>query len=362
MIDNNKKYILTIEGIRGFAAIYVMLGHFVLLYKPYTFTPGLEFVIKTLFGYGHQAVILFFIVSGFSIHYSSTKYDFTNKRDLNDYFFKRIRRIYPLFLISLLIALVVLYITKSPSDWNRNILSFLFLTDISKGAIVDPIQTNFPIWSLSYEIIYYLLYPFLLFYLRKFNLKKILIISFIVSLLAGFFEFANVQNHLSNVIQLYWVWVMGVIIAEFKMKNIKISITYFYGIFVISIAMMFTLEKLFLLRDWAWALFFSLLILSYFKDSEKLTFNKKIINVTIGLIGIGTCYLLTNNENVLFHPIMLRFILVLMILLTFMIVFIPIQYFQNYIRILLSPFVKAGYFSYAIYIFHWPLILLFRYK
>ena len=62
--------ILSIEAIRGFAAIYVVLGHIILLFQPYTLFPKFEFLIKTAFGYGHEAVILFFIVSGFSIQYA----------------------------------------------------------------------------------------------------------------------------------------------------------------------------------------------------------------------------------------------------------------------------------------------------
>lgn len=134
--------ILSIEAIRGFAAIYVLLGHIVLLYKPYSFIPRYEFLIKTLFGYGHQAVILFFIVSGFSIHYSSSTVNFIKKGSLKDYLFKRMRRIYPLFLISIVLAYLVLYHIQIPSNWIRNTLSFFFLTDLSTGLIAAPIPTN----------------------------------------------------------------------------------------------------------------------------------------------------------------------------------------------------------------------------
>jgi len=73
-----KKIILSIEAIRGIAAIYVMLGHIVQLYQVYSYFPGYEFAIKTVFGYGHQAVLLFFIVSGFSITYSSYDIDLSS--------------------------------------------------------------------------------------------------------------------------------------------------------------------------------------------------------------------------------------------------------------------------------------------
>ena len=358
---NNKKIILSIEGIRGFAAIYVMLGHIVQLYQPYVFFPGLEFVIKTLFGYGHQAVILFFIMSGFSIHYSSSKYNFSDRRQITDYLFKRFRRIYPLFLMALIISFVVLYITQTPSDWVRNSLSFVFLTDISKGCIADPIPTNFPIWSLSYEVIYYLLYPLILWLKDKIGLKRVLIISIIISLIAGVFELSGLQNHLSNVFQLYWIWVVGAVIAEYKMNNKQVVLKYKEGVLMSALAMMFTLEKLTLLRDWAWGLFFSIIIFSFFVTNNKTTGTQKLVSITLSLITILGCYFLTFNDQVLFHPGLVRYILYAFAAGSLVFVLIPFHYFQSLLRLLLLPFIKTGSFSYAVYIFHWPSIILLKY-
>lgn len=352
-----KTKIVSIEAIRGFAAIYVLLGHIVQLYKPYSFFPEYEFLIKTLFGYGHQVVILFFIVSGFSIHYSSSNIDFTKNKNLNEYLFKRGRRLYPLFLISLIIAFFVLYLTQMQSDLIRNTLSFFFLTDISTGSIADPIPTNFPIWSLSYEVVYYLLYPILLIGLKKIGLKKIVILSVIISLLSGLFGLLVFQNHLSNVFQLYWTWVIGAAIAEMKIQNSKYSTTYLKGFLVLSIAFMFTLEKLDLLRDWSWAIFFSLVIFSFFSNEENKRILPKIGNLFIGLSGIGICYFLTFSESVTFHPQLLRPILILFAIISLFINLLPLHLIQTVLRSFLKPFVGSGSFSYALYIFHWPLIL-----
>ena len=139
------KRILSIEAIRGGAAIYVMLGHIVQLYQIPSHFPHYEFFIKTIFGYGHQAVLLFFIVSGFSITYSSSIANLSDFNALKEYLFKRFRRIYPLFFIVLVVSLVVLQITGIDSSLARNILSFLFLTDTASGALINPIPTNYPI-------------------------------------------------------------------------------------------------------------------------------------------------------------------------------------------------------------------------
>ncbi len=361
-IDLSKKKILTIEAIRGLAAIYVLLAHIVQLYNLNSFFPGFEFVIKTIFGFAHQAVILFFIVSGFSIHFNYSSKNLITKKEIGVYFRKRMVRLYPIFLISLILSLMVLYITQTPSDYLRNILSFIFLTDTSKGAIVHPIPTNFPIWSLSYEVFYYLLYPLLFFGIRKYSLDKMVIASIVISLIAAAYEFIFSPNHLTNLLQLYWTWVIGALLADLKLKDRKIlSGSFLKGLIIFSMAFMFTLENVSLIRDWAWALFFTLIFISYFSESHKTTLLQKAGNFLIGIFAVTSCFCLTYQENILFHPVLLRYILIFIALGSVFFLFFPFEKIQALIRLLIKPFVKAGSYSYALYIIHWPLIILFKY-
>lgn len=353
---------MTIEAIRGFAAIYVLLGHIVLLYTPQNYFPEFEFLIKTIFGFGHQAVILFFIVSGFSIHYNYSSKELVSPNEIWIYFRKRIVRLYPIFFISLILALIVLYITQTPSDYFRNILSFIFLTDNSEGAIAHPIPTNFPIWSLSYEVFYYLLYPFLFLGIRKYSLNKMLIVSIVISLIAAAYEFIFGPNHLANLLQLYWTWVIGALLADLKLKERNVLTgSFLKGLIIFSIAFMLTLENVSLIRDWAWALFFTLIFISYFSESHKSSLLQKAGNFLIGIIAVTSCFFLTYQENILFHPELLRYILIFIALGSVVFLFFPFGKIQAFIRLFLKPFVKAGSYSYALYIIHWPLIILFKY-
>jgi peptidoglycan/LPS O-acetylase OafA/YrhL len=104
-----------------------------------------------------------------------------------------------------------------------------------------------------------------------------------------------------------------------------------------------------------------LLIFNFFDKNNKLTIFQCIFNVVIALIGIISCYLLTYNDNVVFHPELLRGILKVLTALSIFVLFIPIEFIQSLLRNLLKPFIKTGRFSYAIYIFHWPFIILLRY-
>jgi peptidoglycan/LPS O-acetylase OafA/YrhL len=356
-----KKYIYSIEAIRGFTALYVLLGHIVLLYHPQDLLPRFGTLIKILFSYGHQAVILFFIVSGFSIHYSTI----INKRNVlenkKEYYFSRWKRIYPLFFMSLVFSLIVFFVAGLQAENNRLFLSFLFLTDISKGSIVDPIPSNFPIWSLSYELIYYIFYPFLWFFISNYSILKIFIFSIIISLVAFFVSEIGYPNHLTNVFQYFWTWVAGVFLVEFKLKNIKVSGTFLKGLIIFSMALMLTLENVFVLRDWFWAIFFVLIFISFLSKDLILSNKNKLINFLFGSIGISIAFAVTYIETAVFHPILLKYVLFGIFFLLIFFLFIPIVYFQNLLRLFLRPFVYMGSFSYALYIFHWPFIILIQY-
>lgn len=356
-----RKIIKSIEAIRGLAAIYVLLGHIVQIYQPYSYFPKSQFYMKTIFGYGHEAVILFFIVSGFSIYYSSRFTNFKNKDELKLYFYKRFRRIYPIFFISLLLALLVLFITGLSSDLNRNILSFLFLTDVSAGSIANPIPTNFPIWSLTYEVFYYILYPILLLGIHKFGLKKVTGLVIIVSFLASLFYFFGYPNYFSNVLQYYWTWMAGVVLADLKLNEKKIKFSLLRGCLILSIAFMLTFEKIVVLRDSFWALFFCIIFLSFFVANFKTTMKLKIINFSVSLIAIIVCFICTYYDNILFHPAIVRIILGALLVVSIIILYVPIRLLQSVVRLILKPFVKSGSYSYAIYIIHWPIIILFEY-
>jgi peptidoglycan/LPS O-acetylase OafA/YrhL len=81
-----------LEAVRGGAALYVFLGHFIV---------G-SFIAKTnflsfFFRFGQEAVILFFLMSGFVIELSGLR----KKTSFHDFFYKRFLRIYPLFFLGI---------------------------------------------------------------------------------------------------------------------------------------------------------------------------------------------------------------------------------------------------------------------
>lgn len=114
-----------LDGIRGLAALYVLLHHARwLLWEGYTrgyklHPDAYNLLDKTImyssniFIYGHEAVLLFLVLSGFVIHLKYAKALQNNqefKFDFLDYFLKRIHRIYPPLVVALILTLVLDYI------------------------------------------------------------------------------------------------------------------------------------------------------------------------------------------------------------------------------------------------------------
>lgn len=140
-----------LEAVRGGAALYVFLGHFIL---------G-SFLTKTnifsiFFRFGQEAVILFFLMSGFVIEMSWIK----KKISFSDFFFKRFLRIYPLFLLSILFVLSYKLVNHLPVETNillGNLFMLQDMTPLKPGTIIST-YGNTALWSLSYEWWFYMLF------------------------------------------------------------------------------------------------------------------------------------------------------------------------------------------------------------
>ena len=201
--------IIFIEGLRGIVALYVALHHFVHLVLVKTYP-----IMGKFFIFGQSAVILFFVMSGFVIYYSS----FGHYQNLNFrvYFIRRFRRIYPLFLLALLVTYLVeclLAGTFYQPSYYELFGNLLMLQDHSKlGNWFSPFMDNSPLWSLSYEWFFYMLFfPTYLLFKKKTFLQKyaVLILS-----LTGYAIYWFYPNQISLFLMYYILWWSGVELAK----------------------------------------------------------------------------------------------------------------------------------------------------
>lgn len=225
---NNK--LIKLEAIRGFAAFYVVLHHTVHHFK--IFNVNLSF----LFRFGQEAVILFFVLSGFVIEYS-----YTNGKDksFKTYFFKRFLRIYIPLLFVFLANFLILYISNNVKfDWMVLLGNIFMLQDsifLKPNVITSTFLDNAPLWSLSYEWWFYMLYfPLIVFFKNKSSS-----IVYIVGILSAL-SYIMFPNFFNRELMYFTIWWSGVEIARLYMqeetinvKNLKNIILVLFGINVI---------------------------------------------------------------------------------------------------------------------------------
>jgi peptidoglycan/LPS O-acetylase OafA/YrhL len=142
-------------GIRGIAALYVALYHFGL--------PGLlHGPARTILGHGYIAVDLFFMMSGFVM--ALTYRDLFSGgvlRGMADFLGRRVARIYPLYVLASVVALVVVIwaglSTRSDQITSTKILANVLM--VQSWGISDSYVG--PAWSISTEWAAYLVFPLL---------------------------------------------------------------------------------------------------------------------------------------------------------------------------------------------------------
>jgi peptidoglycan/LPS O-acetylase OafA/YrhL len=145
-------WISALNWARSVAALLVLFHH---VAQYHHWSPWIRILT-----FGQEAVMLFFIVSGFTIFASETKREWNTLY----YYIRRIRRIYPCLLAALLLSTVVALLNGDlleRFDGTALLGTLLGLADQkNKPGTLFPIYlSNMPLWSLSYEIFFYAVFP-----------------------------------------------------------------------------------------------------------------------------------------------------------------------------------------------------------
>lgn len=216
-----------LDGIRGLAAFYVLVHHARLLltqpyYEGFLKHPEKYDILNKLLAYffacfkfGHHAVLIFFVLSGFVIHLKQA-----NNRSkffsVPSFYKKRIVRVYPVLITSILVtylaAIIVYFITG-------NHLPGLNVFNLVQNLLLLPglniFGNNYPMWSLQHEWFFYLVYPLLLFLSKKNQIYSFVIVV-TLNVLYTFGIKSSIIGEASMTL-LYW-WV-GTILAELYVRN-----------------------------------------------------------------------------------------------------------------------------------------------
>ena len=199
-----------LESVRGFFSVYVVVHHLVFADEAFA-------VARKFFYFGQMSVMIFFMLSGFVIYYSSLGRD--PKLDVKRYLKRRFRRIYPAFLIALLLSYVLRCILDgklADPHWGELLGNLFQLQDKHPYSIVSPYLHNLSLWTLSYEVFFYLLFiPVVLIGKNRSNLE----FGIAAGLSAlGYVSFWLLPNQFSLFLSYFFLWWVGI---EFCKEYLK---------------------------------------------------------------------------------------------------------------------------------------------
>jgi peptidoglycan/LPS O-acetylase OafA/YrhL len=232
--------LVELEAIRGAAALYVVIHHMLGSTGLKNVAPAL---LRAPFRFGQEAVIIFFLMSGFVIYLATYK---KPQLTFSEYFFKRFFRIYPVFVSTLIISLIVAFCNSETLikgdliDFAGNIF-MLQDTGNKPGTFVYPFLHNHALWSLSYEWWFYMLFLAvlgLLSFLRrhyKYSGSSIYPVG-VISLLA-YAAYLLFPNHMLLIISYLVLWWAGVACAEIYCRGERFSFQALKPIYICLLGM-----------------------------------------------------------------------------------------------------------------------------
>lgn len=118
---------------------------------------------------GYAGVSFFFILSGFILAYTYQEKFVNNNTTKRTFYISRVARIYPLHILTLVIWVYMRKDHPLNAPYIINLLSNISLTQSFYPT--DEIRFNASAWSLSDEMFFYLLFPFIVMWFSKSRLK-----------------------------------------------------------------------------------------------------------------------------------------------------------------------------------------------
>jgi peptidoglycan/LPS O-acetylase OafA/YrhL len=207
----HKKILPWLDLIRFLAAFSVLLTHargFLFVDYNSLNSSSQTIGVKLFFSLtrlGTESVIIFFVLSGFLVGGKSIIRLIKGEFNAREYVLDRVFRIYVPLLPAILLSVLMLLVTRSKIDYLEifgNIFSL-------QGILVESLSGNPPLWSLSYEVWFYLLLFFLGLMIISKKRKLLFFVLFIVSM--------SVFTKLNYTF--LFCWVIGAIVFTLPERN-----------------------------------------------------------------------------------------------------------------------------------------------
>ena len=303
----------SLDFLRWVAAFLVVIGHLrSLMFVEYEKIESITIIDKMFYfftGFGHESVIVFFVLSGYLVGGEFLRIDKTNKMFMI-YMIKRFSRIFMVFFPALIIGGIIDLIGSHWINYggiyqnafhkpsmNFSVLDRLtpeiFLTNLTmmQTSLGHTLGSNGPLWSLANEWWYYML-PLLLVLFTKSQ-------SIIIRIMSGTVVILLLYILNPNIILYFSIWLIGMGASLIQKK---------YPFYLIYLAIIFTLMTF------------------VFSRFHKLNIPLFYYDVLIAISIVSLLIVLSKIQN---KPI----------------------FFQDGNR-------RLANFSYSLYVFHFPFILI----
>jgi peptidoglycan/LPS O-acetylase OafA/YrhL len=245
---SRKDALSILDGLRGASALVVVVSHSAAL----LFT-GSILVLPLHLGYSaHAAVIMFFLISGFCIHYSQAvtahyaPRDSPSGIDVIRYAQHRVRRIYPPFVLAIILTIgfdwlgarlnPAVYSATTKYDFinysvlvGGHTLRTLGGNLLMQGGLFSrTFGTNGPLWSLSYEFWFYVLYPLLWFTVGRRSPARAAIAVTLIS--AGGLAVLHLVGpiYIFPALAAWGIWFGGALLADLHVGRIRVRASAVY--------------------------------------------------------------------------------------------------------------------------------------
>jgi peptidoglycan/LPS O-acetylase OafA/YrhL len=280
-----------LDGLRGLAALYVVIFHARWLMwegftegysrhpELYSLPAKLVAYGSLLFYYGHQAVIFFFVLSGFVIHLRYARQlqaDPASRFDFSPYLWRRVRRLYPVLIGALVLTFLLdsigqgagfhIYEGRTIYQLINDVHPAFDLNRLLNGIALVPAApewgSNLPLWSLRLEWAFYLIYPLLWFIFRRSTLWATVLLALLcgLSYVVGVWPLEALRRVAASMI----IWWLGALLAEAYIGRLRLNLSRVGLLSLLLLVLPFSVEPFFkmdeTLRDVLWGLAFMGLI------------------------------------------------------------------------------------------------------